>query len=226
VYGSPHGPHGMAPPVQSHPADIDLNSLNNSRTLPSLSALSNTWESTIFPSGFGDSNYGPSQPKPPQTRMSSTHRGTVPNPILQWYTDSNDPWIPPGIPDLSDDRTHARHSKSSHHNPLGGQYRQASTSNTEPFFAVPPSDSGYGTRRSIANTSVFSADVPERDQDCQSLAGHVADYQPFRSYNDASQQRDGRASTVWASPASSHLETSGLVCIRCNKSVKTQSEMK
>ncbi len=176
----------MAPPFQAHAAEISLDSLNSSRTLPSLSALSNTWESTAFQPGFGDNFYNLlAQPKIPQNHNGNPAKGMpAPNPILQWYTDNNDPWIPKVIPDVSDETPRSRQNGNRHQMPFAGQYRQASTSDAESFFGVPPSDSGYGTRRSIANTSVISGDVTERDPDCQSLAGHIADFQPFQGHND------------------------------------------
>jgi hypothetical protein len=112
--------------------------------------------------------------------------------------------------------------------PYGNHYRQPNPSDAGSFqYGVAPSDSGYGTRHSDGNASVFSADINDRDQDCQSIVGHIADYQPFQGFNEVLQQRDTRANDAYAPvPSSSPSNTLNLVCHTCHKPVKTRSELK
>jgi len=221
----------MEHPFPPRPVEIDMNS---SRTLPSPSASATAgWDSNYPSLGFSDLPYGPpSMAKMQQIpNVENQIRGSGENPLVQWFTNNDGPWNPitTKIPEnVQEERGQSR--QTGIRNPMSypGGYRQHNPSEVGSVqFGFPHSDSGYGTRRSVGNTSVFSADVTERDQDCQSLAGHVAEFQPFHQFNDMPQQVDGRANDSWTNQAqSSTTLPSGLVCPTCNKSVKTQSELK
>ncbi|ESZ90573.1 hypothetical protein SBOR_9041 [Sclerotinia borealis F-4128] len=219
------GPPSLDFPPQ--PIEIDL---SNSRTLPSPSPSSSmAWEPPSFPShGFSDlsSPYGPIS----RIQQLPMDRTTGQAPLLQWYADNDGPWYPKTISDpISEERTSIK-VRSSIRAPVafGGPYRQQEPLENGPFhFGAPPqSDSGYGTRRSVGNASIFSADVNDRDQDCQSLAGHVADYQPFQGLNEALQSRENRTTEAWPLHLPTSINSPGLFCPTCQKSVKTKSELK
>jgi hypothetical protein len=219
------------PPPQ--PVEIDLNS---SRTLPSPSAslsAPNAWDAALLqPHGnFSELSYGQSNvarlqqiPIDVQNRAASAQ-----DPLAQWYMGNDGPWIPHKvIPDIvPEDRSQLRQGGNRSILSFAGQYKAPNPSDAGSFqFGPPHSDSGYGTRRSVGNTSVYSADVPERDQDCQSFAGHVPEFQSFQPPNEVF-QRDGRTNEQsWSPPTSSPSTPSGLVCPTCRKQVKTQSELK
>jgi hypothetical protein len=225
----------MGPPpldwLPPQPVEIDVN--NISRTLPSPQAsvsASNTWDAGLLQPNFGEISYGSSNhPRLQQISLDGQNRASPPAqlPLAQWYMNNDGPWVPKGISEtVAEDRSQSRHTDNRMHLSYTGQYKAPNPSDVGSFQYPVPSDSGYGTRRSDGNASVFSADVPERDQDCQSLQGHVPDYQPFPVLNDLF-QRDGRATDPsWGQPTSSPLDSFRLVCPTCRKSVKTQSELK
>ena len=224
----------MAPPpleFPPRPVEIDID-LSSSRTLPSPSTSgSNTWDPILQPHGFGDAPYGSSNMARIQhLSIDGQTRGPTQDPLYQWYEGNDGPWIPKVIPEIApEEKMHAR--QIGNRNPIsyGSHYRQPNPSEAGSIqFGVSHSDSGYGTRRSVGNTSVFSADVTEQDQDCQSLAGHVENFQPFNGFNDLVQQRDSRTNESWTPPAptSTGSDSPGLACPTCHKPVKTQSELK
>jgi hypothetical protein len=210
-------------PTPPRPIEIDVNS---SRTLPSPSSSSAPWENFSTPNFGSFSDYGSGRP----LLVDNQVRTTAPDPLQQWYTGNDGPWIPKGISTVPDERLHSRVRTGNRiPMPFGNHYRQPNTSDAGSFqYGVAPSDSGYGTRHSDGNASVFSADINDRDQDCQSLVGHVADYQPFQGLNEVMlQQRDTRANEAYPPvPSSSSSNTSNLVCPTCRRQVKTRSELK
>ncbi|KAF7870534.1 hypothetical protein EAF04_004278 [Stromatinia cepivora] len=214
-YGSTRGEMGP-PSLDFPPQPIEID-LSNSRTLPSPSPSSSVaWEPTLFSShAFSDLNspYGPIS----RIQQLPVDRTTGQAPLLQWYADNDGPWYPKTISDPISDVRASIKVRSSNRAPaaFGRPYRQQDPLENGSFhFGAPPhSDSGYGTRRSVGNASIFSADVNDRDQDCQSLAGHVADYQPFQGLGEPLHL-----------PAS--INSPGLFCPTCQKSVKTKSELK
>ncbi|PQE33012.1 C2H2 type zinc finger domain protein [Rutstroemia sp. NJR-2017a WRK4] len=223
-YGSARemGPPSLDFPPQ--PIEIDL---NNSRTLPNPSSSSAIpWESTtVLPSTFPDMNstYGPMS----RIQQLPVDRITPQAPLLQWYADNDGPWYPKGISEgITDERTSAR-ARSGNRAPVAfGQYRQDPLENATFQFGAPPqSDSGYGTRRSDGNGSIFSADIADRDQDCHSLTGHPADFHSFQGMHDMLPPRDPRTTDIWPANLPT-TEVSRLVCPGCNKTVKTKSELK
>lgn len=225
----------MRPPI---PPPVEVADLNISRTLPSPTAAASSNLELLPPPGpgYAEMSYG----TPNNGRMYQFPGDGQPirpsqDPIQNWYTTQDGPWthvskVTPVISDiLSDGRFQSKQTGSRNHNASVGQYRQPNPSEAGSFHfgapGVPHSDSGYGTRRSVANTSVFSGDAPERDQDCHSLVGHVESYQPF-GYIEEMQQRDERSLESWNTSVSTLSESRGLVCQNCHRTVKTQSEMK
>lgn len=160
---------------------------------------------TMLPQGFGGMSYA-SSTVPRMAPIDGYNRPQ--DPITQWYNGNDGPWVPQKvIPAGMENRLPSKYSYQYTH-PLDlGSSVQYNTSY---------SDSGYGSRRSVGNTSVFSV-----DQDCQSLTSHVTDYHhSFPAITEVIHQRNERISEVWTEP--SEL----FVCPICNKSVKTQSELK
>ncbi|CAD6444423.1 5937cd55-9aab-4e35-9a5a-ab4f32212113 [Sclerotinia trifoliorum] len=225
-YGSTRGE--MGPPsldLPPQPIEIDL----SLRTLPHPAFPSISWEPTL-PSthGFSDLN----SPYEPISRIQQlpVDRTTGQAPLLQWYADNDGPWYPKTISDpVSDERANIK-VRSNNRAPVAFAvpYREQDHLGNGSFhFGAPPhSDSGYGTRRSVGNASIFSADVSDRDQDCQSLAGHVAGDQPFPGLNEALQSRENRTSEPWPLQLPASINSPGLFCSTCQKFVKTKSELK
>lgn len=164
--------------------------------------------------------------------MDTQVRPANQDPLVNWYTGNDGPWIPKGISEVVPDERHSRTRVGSRMPMQYGTYRQTIPSDAGSYaYGAPPSDSGYGSngaRRSDGNGSVFSADVTDRDQDLQSLASHVADFQQYQGLGEVMQSRDVRQNE-WTAPlrSSSTLDsTPSHVCPTCHKSVKTRSELK
>ncbi|KAK0108178.1 hypothetical protein ONS95_003001 [Cadophora gregata] len=221
----------MGPPSSDfppQPVEIDLNS---SRTLPNPSVpASMQWELLSSP-GYGDvSSYGGSNiPRMSTMPNDVQSRGPSDNPLINWYSANDGPWAPfPKGPESATDERLLLKQANNRNVSYSGQYRHQNQSDASNFhFGVPHSDSGYGTRRSVGNTSVFSADVHDRDQDSHSMVGPSQDFSSFaHGYHEVLQQRDSRTSGTWSPPTSHSVESPGLVCPTCHKQVKTQSELK
>ncbi|CAG8977457.1 hypothetical protein HYALB_00007790 [Hymenoscyphus albidus] len=232
IYGTTRemGPPSLDFPPQPVEIDVDLSS-HSSRTLPSPSQPgSNAWDPIFSHPSFGDASYGASNIGRMQQIPSDTQsRGPAQDPLVQWYTGNDGPWVPKVIPDVAiEERLHPRQSGNRSHVSYGTQYRQPNPSDAGSVqFGVSNSDSGYGTRRSIGNGSVFSADIPDRDQDCRSLAGHVENLQPFHAFPEILPPRDHTRVNDWTpTPKSTGSNTPSLTCQYCMKPVKTQSELK
>ncbi|CAG8949971.1 hypothetical protein HYFRA_00004303 [Hymenoscyphus fraxineus] len=232
IYGTTRemGPPPLDFPPQPVEIDVDLSS-HSSRTLPSPSQSgSNAWDPIFSHPSFGDASYGASNIGRMQQIPSDTQsRGPAQDPLVQWYTGNDGPWVPKVIPDVAiEERLHPRQSGNRSHVSYGTQYRQPNPSDAGSVqFGVSNSDSGYGTRRSIGNGSVFSADIQDRDQDCQSLAGHVENFQPFHAFPEILPPRDHTRVNDWTpTPKSTGSNTPSLICQSCMKPVKTQSELK
>jgi hypothetical protein len=220
----------MGPPYPPQPVEIDMTS---SRTLPSPS-VSSTWDSTVYPSqGVGDvSTYIPPN-VPRQSQLDTQGRSIIQDPIVNWYTGNDGPWIPKGISDVPDNRQTRQRTGNRIPNQYGTQFRQPVLSDAGSYqFGAPPSDSGYGSngaRRSDGNASIFSSDITDRDTDIHSLAGHVAEFQPYQGMvGEVLQSRDIRTNDQWPTTlgSSSISESSQHVCPTCHKTVKTRSELK
>lgn len=223
------------PPLRPMEIEVNNNSiLNSSRTLPnpSSSAPAAWGDSVLYGSHSLDTQFGSSNIPRSHHPTESSARNSQQNPLVQWYAENDGPWIPKQIMDTgSDERSNSRQAGIRMPQLFGHHYRSSSHVDGSPFhYSVPHSDSGYGTRQSVGNTSVFSGDVNERDQDSQSLLGPSADYQSYPSYNDSlhMQSHEGRTSDPWSTPSSgvSPPPLSSLTCPTCLKSVKTPSELK
>lgn len=220
----------MGPPssLDYPPQPVEMDPLVHSRTLPSPSASSpNSWEASLLqPHGFGEVHFGSSNNSKVQ-HIPMEGNQTRGAPIHNWYEANDGPWVhlhKVPLENVQGIRSQSR--QTSQRVAFEGGYRQSNLSDAGSSYPlrVPPSDSGYETRHSVA-TSVFSGE-PERDQDCHSLVGHVEQYQPFQGYD--MQPRDGRTNHSWT-PASSQLPDSPtLLCPfpTCHKPVKTPSELK
>lgn len=225
-------PREMGPPsldFPPRPMEIDLNvrTVNASRILPNPSGpVASAWDQSIFQSqGSGELSYSSSNASKIGS-MDNNTRGSPQGPLLNWLDDG--PWVPlpNAVPNISSgDRMQTKYTGNRKQISYGYQYRQPNPSDVGSYqYGAPHSDSGYGTLRSVGNTSVFSGDIPERD-DCQSLASHVAEYQPFQGLNDG-QQRDPRIIENWNQPGPKPLDSHSLHCPTCGNPVKTQSELK
>lgn len=226
----------MRPPIPTPlplpPQPMEIADLHISRTLPSLPTHGPGTLELLPPPGYGDISHGnPNIARIYQQFPDGQIIRPAQDPIQDWYSTNDGPWshIPKVINLNPDGRFQSKQAGSRNHITSGGQYRLHNPSDSVSFHygVPPPSDSGYasGTRRSVANTSVFSGDVPERDQDCHSLTGQVENFQPFIGAHEDMQQRDVRPFDTWTS-VTSIQESRGLMCPTCRKPVKTQSEMK
>lgn len=221
----------MGPPAPldypPQPVEIEVD-LSCSRTLPAPGT--NVWDPVYSHSGFPEGPYGSANmSRMPQIPSDSQAHGPTQDPLAQWYEGNDGPWVPKVIPAAAHNEiTQSKHRGNRSHVSYGSQYRQPNPSDAGSVpFGVSHSDSGYGTRRSIGNGSVFSADIPERDQDCHSLAGHLESFQPYNSFVEIPSLRDSRLPDAWTNPATpARSDTSNLVCSTCHKGVKTQSELK
>ncbi|KUJ15909.1 uncharacterized protein LY89DRAFT_735054 [Mollisia scopiformis] len=224
-------PREMRPPVPPH--HMEIADLSISRTLPSPTATASSNLDLPPTHGYGEMPFG--NPNIAKIYQQFPTDGQImrpaQDPIHNWYSTNDGPWtpipkvMPPNV--MTDGRFQSKQTGSRNHITSGGQYRPHNPSESGSFhYGVPHSDSGYGTRRSVANTSVVSGDVLERDQDCHSLTGHVENFQPFMGSNDEMHQRDARSFEPWSTPVTSNPESRGMECPICHKLVKTQSEMK
>jgi hypothetical protein len=213
------------------PVEIDVD-LSISRTLPSpATAVTNPWDTTYPHVGFGEGPYGSSNMARMQQQVTSDNQTRAPtqDPLAIWYSENDGPWVPKVIPAaIPEDGSHLKKRGNRSIVSYGSNYRQPNPSEAGSVpYGIPTSDSGYGTRRSIGNASVFSADVPERDQDCHSLTGHLESFQPFPSFVEVPAIRDIRLNDSWNTPPTpGRGDTCNLICPDCNKGVKTQSELK
>ncbi|RDW92260.1 hypothetical protein BP5796_01654 [Coleophoma crateriformis] len=226
-----YGSSRMAPPhsdLPPQPVEIDL---NNPRTLPSPS-LPHNWDPALFqPSNLGDlpSPYVSAVVKEPH-HHEGQGRPTQ-DPIASWYTENDGPWIPKGSLSTlaTDDRLELRPTTGRASVPFGGQYRPTNPlENGTLQYGVPPSDSGYGTRRSVGTASVFAADSFDRDQDCQSLVSHGGEYPSFQGLEGMPQLETHDVESWAPIPNTAPAYAPHLVCPfpECRKQVKTRSELK
>lgn len=200
----------------------------------SLQSPSNpvTWDSPTFAAhGFADtSTYGPSS-SARQVQVDHQSRGRAQNPLIDWYVDNDGPWIPKSsISEVSDERQPRLLQNTRLPFQHGDPYGQRNPSDTGSYqYGVPTSDSGYVTRRSDGDASVFSGDGPDRDQDSQIFRGRPLDFQHYPPIEEGFQQHDSHLND-WQLPPdvidSSSTAGKSFVCHRCQKCVKTKSELK
>lgn len=225
----------MGPSYPPQPIEIDL---NNSRTLPSPSAsVSNTWDSPMFPPhGIGEGSQFASSSFQRHLQIETQGRTANQDPLVNWYTGNDGPWIPKGISEVvTDERLPKGRVSSGMSARYGNVYRQPIPSDAGSYqfgAPAPASDSGYGSngaKRSDGNASIFSADVTDRDPDLQSLAGQITEYLPYPGMGDVMHHREIRTHDHWTNslPSSSVPDPQPkLICPTCNKTVKTRSELK
>ncbi|CAL3967700.1 unnamed protein product [Diplocarpon coronariae] len=172
-------------------------------------------------------SFGGNTPRISAIRNDGPSRGPHENPLLQWYTGNDGPWNPiPKATTESAVEDGPLSKQMGHRNNISysSQYRQQNPVETENSqFGGSHSDSGYGTRCSVGNISVFSADVHESDHDSHSIAGLSLDYPPCHG---VLQVRDSRTNDSRMPPSGHASDSPGLVCPACNKTVKTNSELK
>ena len=85
-------------PAPLRPIEIEVNS---SRILPSPSVPSSApWETFPAPGFGGFSDYGSGRPLP----LDNQVRTNAPDPLQQWYTGNDGPWIPKGISTVPEER--------------------------------------------------------------------------------------------------------------------------
>jgi hypothetical protein len=221
----------MAPPMLEYPPQVLEIDPSSSTTLPNQTK-SVTWNSPAFAvDGFGDaSTYGASGSSR-HVQVENHSRGTAQNPLLHWYIGNDGPWIPKSSISAVSEEGPARGLHDAHIQfPQGNPYSQRIPSDAGTYpFGGPASDSGYGTRRSDGGASVFSADVPDRDQDGPSFAVQLADFQQYPRMGEAVQQRDSHINDWSLLPevaVSDNQSGKVFICQRCQKRVKTRSELK
>lgn len=218
------------PPLELPPQVLEIDP-SSSTTLPSPH-ISTAWNSPAFPlHAFGDvSTYGPANTAR-QAPLENYTRGTAQNPLCNWYNENDGPWIPKStISELPEGKNPRPLQGSGLQFQNGHPYHQRISSDGGAYpFGVPPSDSGYGTRRSDGNASVFSVDIPDRDQDGQSLAGTAADFQQYPRMGEGLEQRDSHIHHWTVLPDATISDDQcgkRFICPRCPKEVKTKSELK
>ncbi|KAI1875641.1 uncharacterized protein JN550_001927 [Neoarthrinium moseri] len=159
-------------------------------------------------------------------------RPVDPNPLEQWYTNNDGPWIPKGIAPPGE-QSSSRFNAASRGNGFvfSGTYRESispSECDTLPPGAM-PSDSGYGShgaKPSIATASVCRDDGMDQSQDTQSLAGQFSDLQFQASFNLDPRQWPQAQGQQPALSRAAPSEGKELTCETCQKKLKTNSELK
>ncbi|KAH8809233.1 hypothetical protein F5884DRAFT_858728 [Xylogone sp. PMI_703] len=229
----------MAPPPQldyhHQPQPMEIN-LSSSRFLPPPSAASSSWEYSSPLPGDMSTPFG----APGMTRVAHTSqisidsqtRALEQSSIQQWYAANDGPWLPktlidPALRALSQDRAQTSNPQPS----FDTRCRPHNASDSDGLLFQPtPSDSGYGTatRRSVGNASVYSADMNEREVDCQSFNEPVpVDQQLYNGLGGISSTRDIGTDGAWDPlPTIIFTPASTLVCPFCEKPVRTKSELK
>ncbi|KAH8671021.1 hypothetical protein BX600DRAFT_548079 [Xylariales sp. PMI_506] len=157
------------------------------------------------------------------------------DPLAQWYTNNDGPWIGIETP-----QNGAQNAFPVSHLDLRGSgpayhYREQEPSECD---TIPPgaiqSDSGYGgsaTKQSIATNSVYE-DPWDRNQETQSLAGHLSDFHfNYQPLEHMSKYRDGGACHPEPEQDAllqhnSQSAGKGYYCEPCRKTLKTHSELK
>lgn len=213
---------------QPQPVEIDYRSYGHQLPLSSTH-----WDSTLSNYGYPDTN----QFRSNQDHIEAPAKGGT-DALLNWYTNNDGPWIPKGtVPEIPIGYNHSKGQ------PLGFRstsnttaiepnhsHEKSSSDNVPLPFAYLHSDSGYATRRSFEEVSVFSSEVLERNQDCSSLTSQVNDNSSFPTLKVLEQRQDSEITESWAGsqPASTgHQSRNELLhCQDCGKDVKTKSELK
>lgn len=239
----------MGPSVDYLPRPVELDPSYN-RSLPPP-GQNPPWESSLFQNsaygGSGSSNIPGGNPAKTSVPADLGHREGAPDPIVNWYYANDGPYIPRGtIPDAPPDPKNTARGPpalASHFvpvpwklGPYGNRYRGSRSSEngtgsstlSAPYTLSPPSDSGYGSRRSLENTSIFSSDVGSRGPDSHSFPGTPSDPQRLYQENQDLAPTRGFLSETWSNQSSgiTLVEESRYQCSTCHRYVKTRSELK
>lgn len=191
---------------------------------------------TLYPVGPLEELNSPfaSSGSPSKTGQTPVDYGTAPA-LEAWYAANDGPWPFRGaVPEAtqigrSQLRDQQNRFRTNGYGPqLGRHHRPGDPSETGSvhYGIPPPSDSGYGTRRSLENASVRSCEITNPTLDNRGFPERNLEI-PF--YGDNGPLRDPSDANVWVR-MSGGLElsdaSSGMRCPTCNKIVKTKSEMK
>jgi hypothetical protein len=225
----------MGPPYMSYshhlpqPVEIDPVSYpKNSGPYPS-------WDSyPVGPLGEPSSPFSHSANTNKTVDADLGSRSGSQDPLTAWYTANDGPWT--GIAKAAvseigpDQRMHSRNyqlgPRTTGYGPSSGTpHRPGNLSDlTSAQFAVPHSDSGYDSRRSLENASVRSTEVVDQNLDTRSLTGRALE---FHSYLEGTFKEQTQAEIWSATQPNAPLPTvSQLFCDFCQKYVKTKSELK
>ncbi|KAG9241312.1 hypothetical protein BJ878DRAFT_234617 [Calycina marina] len=218
-------PRGTGPSFVDFPPQPVEVELSNSRTLPNPTASTAAhWD---YPSHASEISTGhTSFSLSRQYMVDSQSRYINQAPLIQWYTEKDDPWVPKGV--IPEDRTSM----------LGLSNRNAMHARSQIIcHNATNTDSAYGSsgaRPSNGNASIFSADITDKDQNLQSMPGANADYQHGQGFSQSLHDTNGSRfglgnmlpSNSFSNPQVLPASPSTLVCHTCNKPVKTKSELK
>jgi hypothetical protein len=156
------------------------------------------------------------------------------DPLTAWYTGSDEPWTglaKGAVSDIGPDhRVHARgRQMGSRTTPYGsspGTLQRFGTGTLPDIitssFAVPHSDSGYESRRSLECASVRSNEVADHSLDIRSLASRTLELQPYHGGSFKGQTHP----EIWDTTQSVLPIPGALYCQDCGKHVRTKSELK
>jgi hypothetical protein len=218
-------PHLNYPPLPQ-PVEIEPGSY------PRAPGSYSSWEPTPYSVGsLGEPSPPVSNPighnKSGPVSLDFGPRNSPQDPITNWYTDNDGPWIPKGaVPEFSHDerihtRGHTSYRNSGYGSPPGIRHRPGNPSeNGSVPFGISPSDSGYGTGVSLESASVRGSDIVDHSQNNRSLLGRVPE---LHRYNERGPARESHGTEQWPynSPSAPLYH-----CPTCNKRVKTKSELK
>lgn len=219
----------MGPPqLNCPPQPVEIDPVSYPRPSGSYAL----WESTSYSTGpLGEPN--------PPVSNSIAHNKSGPgsldfgtrnspqDPITNWYTGNDGPWIPKGaVPEVSQDerinsRGYALYRNPGYGSPPGIRHRPGNPSdNGSVPFGISPSDSGYGTGISLESASVRGSDIVDHSQNNRSLLGRASE---IHRYNESGPARQSHGPEQWPynSPSMPLYR-----CPTCLKGVKTKSELK
>lgn len=220
--------------VALNPSQHPLPQPDDMRNYAALQApeCSAPWDGTLPNYGYVDTSLFRQNQDPIETAVRSGPQD--PNPLLNWYTNNDGPWVPPGtVPDISMDHNQSRgrlpgfRSTASSIVPTDPKHiRDANASGFGgfPFVFSPTSDSGYATRKSFENGSVFSSPLRA------SLSSQSHDNRSFPMLQVSARANGSELSDSWAGSQSAsaihQAHSDALQCPTCGMAVKTKSELK
>jgi hypothetical protein len=222
----------MGPPYMSYihqlPQPVEIDPVSYRRN-------SGPWDSyPVGPLGEPNSPFSHSTNPNKTVDADLASRSGSQDPLTAWYTANDGPWTgiaKAAVPEIApDQRMHVRNCqlgpRTMGFGPFPGTPQRSGNLSdlTSAQFAVPQSDSGYDSRRSLENASVRSTDVVDQNLDTRSLAGRALEFQPYLEgpYKEQTQAE------IWSTtqPNASLPNATLLFCGFCQKYVKTRSELK